>query len=279
MRTSKKDLKNKKNKNDVIVEVDTAKLLRLVVTVLMSVVFLIGLFFFVRSFLPATKFEVNGVMTYKIYDDAELLNAAGIKRGTRLYSIDIDDAEGKILENCAYLEKVSLKRRFPNKLIIEVEERLPHWYIGVGGKFYSLDSELKIIEEVATDTNYVSAGVTRLELPNIQRVVVDELPSFGDSELEIKKTVETISAIRETAFKGRITGVDLKSRFNVYIELDHNKQVYMGNAENMTSKLDALEAVMESIEKGNESIAYIDASNPASISYGSAPHGDTDKKG
>ena len=113
MRTSKNE-KNKKVKSDVIVEVDTTRLIRLIITVVMSVIFLLGVFFFIRSFLPVTKFEVKGEMTYKIYDDADFVSAAGLKRGIKLYSIDLDEAEKKILEECSYLENVTLKRKFPN---------------------------------------------------------------------------------------------------------------------------------------------------------------------
>lgn len=265
MRTSGK-------KRDIVVEVDTASLTRLIITVLMSAIVILGIFTFVRSFLPVTEFEVDGVMTYRIYDNSEILGAAGVKRGDRLYSIDLDDAEQRILDECTYLEKVELKRKFPNKLIIRVEEKLPHWYIELAGKYYALDSNLEVIEEVASDVDYISAGVTRLALPNLQRVVVDELPSFGDSQLEIEKTIEVVSALRETEFKARITGVDLTSRFNIYMEIDNNKEVYMGDAENMASKLEALATVIGTLAEDDTSAAYIDASNPASISFGLHPH-------
>ena len=271
MRTSDK-------KNDIVVEVDVAALVRLGVTVLMSAVFLFVAFLFIRSFLPVTKFEINGVMTYKIYDAADFIGAAGIRRGDRLYDIDLDEAEKKILEECTYIEKIELKRKFPNKLVFNVEEKLPHWYIELAGKYYSLDSELKIIEEAESNTSYVLAGVTKLKLPNVKRVVVGELPSFGESELEIKKTIEAISAVRETEFKARISGVDLDSRFNLYLELDNNKQVYLGDTDNLASKLDALEAVVSSLGADNEGVAYIDASNPAAISFGITPHGNQESK-
>ena len=269
-------MRTSERKKDIVVEVDVASLTRLIITVLMSAVVLFGIFMFIRSFLPVTKFEVDGVMTYRIYDNAELLGAAEIKRGDRLYSIDLDKAEQDILEDCVYIEKVELSRKFPNKLVIKVEEKLPHWYIELAGKYYSLDSELEVIEEVASDVSYVAAGVTKLDLPNVKRIVVDELPSFGESELEIEKTIEVVSALRDTPFKARITGVDLTSRFNIYMEIDNNKEVYMGDASNMTSKLDALAAVIGSLEKSDESVAYIDASNPASISFGLHPHGASD---
>lgn len=266
-------MRSSKEKKDIVVEVDTVSLTRLVITVLMAAVALFCVFMFVRSFLPVNKFEIDGVMTYRIYDNADLVGAAGIKRGDRLYGIDLDKAEEKILEECVYIEKVELVRKFPNKLVIKVEEKLPHWYIELAGKYYSLDSELEVIEEVASDTSYVLAGVTKLELPNLKRVVVDELPSFGESKLEIEKTVEVVSTLRETPFKSRISGVDLRSRFNIYMQIDGNKEVYMGDATNMKSKIDALAAVIESLGENDTGVAYIDASNPASISFGLHPHG------
>ena len=257
-------------KKDIVVEINVAKTVRFIITVLMSAIFLFVSFMFVRSFLPVTKFEINGDMTYRVYNTGDFTSAADIERGDKLYKIDLDLAEKKILEECTYLKDVDLKRAFPNKLIINVEEKLPHWYIELAGKYYSLDSELVVIEEAAGNESYIAAGVTRLALPNVKRVVVGELPEFGESKLEIEKTIETISAIRETEFKSRITGVDLKSRFNIYMEIDNVREVYMGDASNMDSKLKALEAVVMSMDKDDTSVGYIDASNPAAISFGTA---------
>lgn len=232
-----KDEKRKKPKQDIIVEVDVRKLTRFVVLVLMSILLVLCLFFFARRFLTVQSFSVSGISEYEL---EELVAASGVKRGARLYLLDTDEIEERMLAKCPYLSSVEVKRKFPNKLLFEVEGRLGLWYIEVAGARYTLDGDLSVIDE-SRDTE----NMTRLELPNLKSAIAGELPSFGASETEVKKTLELISALRESPIKSRLSAADLSDRTNITLEVDGRYAALLGDATDFDSKLRVLLEVLE----------------------------------
>lgn len=232
-------------------------------TVLMCVAALVSLFFFIRSFLPVTRFELSGVTQY---DKAEIIGFSGISKGDRLYSVNTDDVETTLKENCAYIEEVEVERKFPNKIIFRIIEKTPSWYIEVSGDYYSLDTNFYVIEEAISNEKFVNLGVPQLILPNLRQLICGELPDFGADETEIRKALELVVAVQKTNFKTRITLVDMESRFDVNIVVDGKYKVYMGDISNIEEKLAAIEKILKSGDLEIYEGAEIDASIPETIS-------------
>ncbi len=232
-----REQKQKKPKQDIIVEVDVRKLTRFVLLVLMSILLILCLFFFTRRFLKVESFSVSGISEYEL---EEIVAASGVRRGERLYLLDCDEIGERILESCPYLSSVEVKRKFPNKLLFEVEGKLGLWYIEVAGARYTLDGELTVVAETK-DTD----KMTRLELPHLKSAIAGELPSFGASETEVKKTLELISVLRESPLKSRLSAADLSDRTNILLEVDGSYRVILGDSSDFASKLRVLSEVLE----------------------------------
>ena len=241
---------------------DKKKTVRIVLTVFMCVCALFTLFIFIRSFLPVTRFELSGVTQY---DKAEIIGYSGIKKGDRLYSIDLKETEKTLLENCAYIEEVEVEREFPNKIVFRIIEKTPHWYVDIAGDYYSIDSNFYVIEESKTKDKFVNLNVPQLILPNLRQLICGELPDFGADETEIKKVLELVFAVQSTNFKTRITLVDIESRFDVNIVVDGKYKVYMGDISNISEKLLAVEKILKSGDLEDFAGAEIDASMPETI--------------
>ncbi len=233
------------------------------VSIFMCALFLLTLGIYLRSFLPVTEFELSGLTQY---DKGEIVGFSGIKEGDSLYSVDLREAEKRLLESCPYIEEIEIKRKFPNTLVFRITEKLPQWYIEVSGEYYSLDAELTVIEESASRERFTSIGVSELILPNIRSLICGEVPDFGADETEVKKALELLYAVQTTSFKSRITLVDMESRFNVNITVDGKYDVYMGDISNIEAKLDAVRQILESDKLDGYAGAEIDASIPKAIS-------------
>ncbi len=238
------------------------KIFLICISVLMCALFFLTLFIYIRSFLPLKSAVLSGVTNY---DAAELLGHAGIKTGDRLYEIDLEDAEKKMLSECPYLESVELERSFPDVLIIRVTEKIPQWYIEVSGDYYALDTDFLVIQESVSNERLVNLGVPKLVLPNLRSAICGELPDFGKDETEIKKALEVVYAVLGTAFKSRLTLVDIESRFDVNIEVDGKYEVYMGDCTNIEEKLRAVENILASGKLDEYAGAKIDASIPETV--------------
>ncbi len=253
-----------KKRAETVIEVDVRKLLMLAVTVILCLIAVITLFFYIRSLMRIQNFSLSGVSQY---DRNEIVNASGLKRGDLLYSIDKKAIAEKILEECPYLESVKIKQKFPNTLSFSVEERTPLWYIEVTGSYYALDSDLRVIDESASETKFLNGKVTKLVLPNLKSVISGKMPEFGEGENEIRKTCEVISIVRSTPFMARITKVDVTSRFDIYLSIDGTYEVYMGDKSDFEAKLRVLEKILDSEEVKKYPAAEIDVSVPSATSF------------
>lgn len=224
----------KKHKRVLVVNV--RKLVLLAVTLLMCLLTVLSFSLLLRRFLKVTSYDVAGISRY---DREELIAASGVKKGDLLYAVDEDAVEARMMKECPYLSSVTVQVRFPNTLRIQVEGREAQWYLDIAGAKYALDGELRVIAETANPV-----GVTKLLLPNIQSAIYGEVPLFGESETEKKRTLEVIDVIRRTSFKDRLTEVDLESRWDIHLVVDGDYRVSLGDLTDLEAKLRAVEAIL-----------------------------------
>ena len=261
--------RRKKAKQDIIVEVDVRKLVRFLVLLLMAVVLLFCAYFVGRRFLTVQKYSVSGISEYDLED---IVNAAGVKKGTRLYSIDFEEVEEKVLDACPYIAEVKVRPKFPNRLHFEVEPNIAQWYIDVAGTRYVLDGDLNVLAR-ESDTE----GMARLILPNLKSVLVGDLPEFGESETEVKKTLELVSILRESVLASRLTMADLSDRTNIVVEVDGAYTVRLGDSSDFAAKLREVGAVLDTDTVKRAGAGEINASVPGSVAF--KPKKNSDGKG
>ena len=206
------------------------------VTVLLCMIAAISSVLVLGRFLRVKEFDVIGISRY---EKTELIAASGIKRGDLLYDVDEEAVASTMLAECPYLESVTVKRKFPNRLRFEVVAKTPHWYLEISGAYYALDGALTVMAETLE-----TRGLTKLGLPHVQSALPNEVPLFGDSDNERKRTLEIVEIVRRTSFKSRLTELDLTNRWNVTMEVDGRYRVQMGDNQDFEPKLRAVEAIL-----------------------------------
>lgn len=254
---------HKSEKREIVIEVDVRKLVFGILTAFMCLIALFSLFVYVASFMTVRHVEIDGVLNY--HDRSQLISASGIDFGDRLYSTDIGEAEENILNNCVFVESVSLKRKFPNKIIMTVTEKTPQWYIEITEDFYILDNDLTVLQETNNEESLKERGLTKLTLPKVKSAICGELPAFGEDEHEIKRVCEIINTVRSHPIKPRLTSLDLESRFAIELSVDGKYEAYCGDMNSMQSKLDALESILTEEFCAKYQGATIDVSNPSTV--------------
>ena len=204
-------------KKEITVEIDVLTVVSVALIILMGVLLLFSVIDFCRDFLGVKYFEIEGECPYAA---GELAVGAGINKGDKLYRLDRSKAEKEIVRNCPYVEKVNIKRSFPNKIKFEVECYEPVWYVEISGDFYVLDEELRVLEETRNETRLYEWGVTSLTLPNVKKAIVGEEIVFGSSEVETEATVEIMKTILDSPLKDMISSADIDNRYDIHFELD-----------------------------------------------------------
>lgn len=227
------------------------------ITAFMAIVALISIFFVIRSFIEVKDFELSGVTQY---EKSMLASASGIKLGDKIYSLDLEKAEQNILAEFPYIQTVTIERRLSGKIIFRVEERRAVWYMqDTAGDFYAIDSGLLVIEETPKNDKFVLGGATELVLSDLGALLCGSVLEFGKDEVEYEVIRRFIGEVQNDPIKSRITKLDIKNRFEIWITVDGTYEVYFGDTTNVSEKLDAVKYILDA---GNRPTDVSNAEKP-----------------
>lgn len=210
----------------------------------MSLLALICLALVFSRFIGVGEFEIKGETDYRL---SELISKSGIRTGDMMSSVNEREAEKILLEKCPYLKSVEVKKKFPNKVCFEVEERVLGWYLEVSEDYYALDYDLLVLLETYDEESIKERGLTKLVLPEIESAICDRLPEFGHGDEQlIRETLKIIDSFRTSGIKERLTYLDLSNRFEIKLTIDGEFDVKLGDMKDIETKL---ATVTETIEK------------------------------
>lgn len=226
-----------------IKEIMLSKQFFIVTVSVMSVMALVCLLCVVFRFIGIGSFEIEGETDYKL---SELISVSGLRTGDRLYEVDEKKAEERLLESCPYLKSVNVKKKFPNKICFEVEERVLGWYIEIGEDYYALDFDLLVLLETYSEESLIERGLTKLVLPELESAMCDYLPEFGrGDEHLVSETLKIVDIFRSHDVKQRMTRLDLSNRFEIKLTVDGSFEVSLGDISNIETKLKTVIEVIE----------------------------------
>jgi cell division septal protein FtsQ len=216
----------------------------------------------VAVFLNVKAVDING---NERYSDKEISKLVPIEIGDNMLSFDADSIEEAILQKYPYIKEVNVKRDFPTTVVVEIVESKAYYTAAIAGDTYLLSPELKVLEK--KDGKDADGGdCIKLSLNNVRRCIVGEELQFVDD-----RTYDAVVDLQEI-FKthyidGKITSIDIRSRFDIYINYDNRFKVYLGDMENAEVKIRFLVRILEKQEDG--ATGTIDISNPqeAAVAY------------
>ncbi len=214
------------------------KRVRRIVLILLCAIVALCVFRLLLLLFPVKEFEIQGDTKY---DLNEIVNAAGIRTGDRLYGLSKSKAEKRLLEKCPYIESVKIERRFPNTVCFVIKERGSGWYLQVGEDFYALDYDLRVLMETFDEQMLKDRGLTKLILPEPESAIAGRHPEFGKGdERLVSETLRIIDVIRTNDIKDRLSLVDLSNRFEIKMVVDGTYSVDFGDMEDADKKIEML---------------------------------------
>ncbi len=209
--------RSQNKKQEKTVEIDLLSLVSITLIVLMGGFLLSSISRFTLSFISASKFEIVGETPYSVTD---LMAGSEIKKGDKLYELDLDEKEALLLENCAYLKNVEIKTSFPNKIKFYVECYQPIWYIEISGDYYVLDDDLRVLEETKNKERLDNEGLKFLTLPNLKTAIVGQIAEFGGREEEIVQTNKIMETLLASRAGELICTANLANRYDIHLEFN-----------------------------------------------------------
>ncbi len=187
----------------------------------------------------------------KIVKTDEIKMLANVRVGDNIFMLKDKDIKENILIN-GYVKSVTLKRKFPDKIIIRVEERNAFYFEKIGEVFYILDKECYVLE---SKNNINSLNLLEVKGLNFEGMIIGEKLKLEDMRKEIFLS-ELEGLVKANASGVEICEVDLSDMNNINLNIG-KFNIRLGREENLKEKLN--KAINIYLEKDLEILSgYID---------------------
>lgn len=206
-------------------------------------------------FLKIETVNINGNTRYSYEEIRELVN---INEGENIYSFDAEENEEAILRSLPYIGSVEIKRDLPTTVEINIVEETPYFAAAIAGDTYLLSSSLKVLERVSEDIT-ASTDLTILKLNNVRRCIVGEYIEFVDTRT-LDAIIDLYKCFKSNYIDDKILSVDVRSRFDIYLNYENRFSVYVGDMEDINVKIRFLVGIID--ELYDNSTGTIDISDP-----------------
>lgn len=142
----------------------------------------------------------------------------------------------------AYIEKVTVHRKIPNTVQIEVEERTHNYSVDFLGKYAYINTQGYILD-IADDSKQKPI-IQGIETPEEQVIIGNRLDNEDLEKLE--DVIKIMNATKEYELDSKVTSIDIsdKNEYSIYLE-EEKKKVHLGDNSNLSNKMLYVNAIIE----------------------------------
>ena len=196
---------------------------------------------------PIFNIQNIEVINNKQLSPETIISLSELSIGQNIFKFWKNDVENKIKAN-AYIENVELKRVFPNKLQIDIQEREAKFSVPVLGEYAYISTQGYVLEITQNQLNLpIINGISTKEeeiKPGIR------LDNKDLTELEI--ILKIMNAMKENQLDKEVTTIDIsnKNDYIIYMQ-NEKKKIHLGDGSNLSNKMLYVIAIINE-EKGKE---------------------------
>ncbi|WP_373898345.1 cell division protein FtsQ/DivIB [Haloimpatiens sp. FM7315] len=196
--------------------------------------------------------EVNVINNNNIKKE-EIIRLSQIEKDTNIFKISLKNSSKKILTN-PYVLEADVKRKLPNKIIIDVKERKAAFYVISDSKYYIVDKNSVVLEK---KDNINSMKLIRCVGVDEGNFELGQVLPFND-----KAKAEAIKEVTElflsTSNNIQMSILDVSKTYDIKAYYG-NMCVKIGDSTDLKNKFNKALSIME-IKNLNGKKGYIDVS-------------------
>lgn len=199
---------------------------------------------------PGTAFGSIVIEGTTQLTQSELLSMCGTQEPVNLFVVSPSAIE-KAIANDVRFEKAETEYHWPGVLVVRVKERIPALYIACSYKGYAQVDYNGVVMSV-------SDGIKEADAPVLSGVVTGNI-FFGDTIKE-KNVLEILGFLSklDKEVTDSISEIAVDGSNNVKFNLRYGYPILLGNADNISDKLDIFITVFNDIKTKNIRAEYID---------------------
>lgn len=222
------------------------KLKKNMLSVLLAVVVMcVGLVLVFSLFFKINTITISGD---KVYSDKMVADKSGIEMGENLFKVSEEKLTEKLSKDLPYIKSVTVERKLPDTIIINVEAAKEVAAITTKKGFVLLDETGKVLDKNASILKENVAVVNNVKLKEYiegEKVVLTD-------EKKTETLIKLFEAIKNADMQ-LLTEIDLKNVNDIKIKYDDRITFAVGSLTNIETKL---ARGVAALEKENEINAY-----------------------
>ena len=196
-------------------------------------------------FFPVSIIEIEGDSRYSY---SEIIEVSGVEEGNRLYFIDVERAEKKVLDSCPYLAEANVEICFPNRVIINIREHDNVFAVEHRNGIAYLDPRFRVIEIASDKPDYQYFNATFIKLSYIAENALGE---NLDGE-EIDRANSIVAVLEKYSFLSEINIINVADKYSGYVVADEKIKMIFGSMADIEEKMEYCREVvlLETIPDG-----------------------------
>ena len=203
---------------------------------------------------PVKQIEVWGDSRYSY---TEIIEVSGIKRGARLYYVNTNKAEQRVLSALPYLKNVEIESYFPNKVKITIKEFEDIYLIRHERGFCYVNSDFEILEIVPDAPSYEEFSGICIKLEKKASGEIGEKYEYEDAQ----RATVLIDYIKKYGFYSYLNIVDVDEKYNNSFVVGKRYKFVIGAMADVEEKINASFKVVLSDEFKREENCIIDSTD------------------
>lgn len=226
-----------------------------------AVIVVLALTMLILPMLKINKIVIEG---NNYYDDAAVLEMAGIAEGDELFGWDMQAACDAIMAGYPYASDIYVSINFFT-VKIEIVEKPSVMYAAHQNQYFSFDRSLRVLE--ITNGEETFSPFLRVKLPTVASAQVGYSIQFDNGGADISYLTQLLDVLAERNLLADVTYVDFSERFSLSFVLSNSVRVEIGALKDMNLKLTLLDEELRQNPINHNIYAVIDVSNTSKPIY------------
>ena len=220
----------------------------------MFVVVIVAIIFVMSVFFRVSDIQVVG---NSHYTDEEIIRAIDIEEGDNLFFFDRFAAISRVFAKLPYIEEVTVVRKLPNKVTIEVAESTALAYIRLGDEKWTMDHNCKVLGKAADNETGQLIQVNGISPGTL--LIGERLTTAEGETAVVEQLAEMLYQIQERGLASRISTVDITEPGDAQLSCSGRFTVKLGGSDSIEHKFGMLVSVLGKLGSGD--VGLIDLSD------------------
>lgn len=181
-----------------------------------------------------------------------IVSLSQLNLGQNIFKFNKNKVNKNIKTN-AYIESVEIKRKLPNKVQIQIEERKQEYNVEFLNGYAYINNQGYILQ--ISEEKQALPTIQGISTPDEQIMEGNRLNSEDLEKLEV--IIQIMNICKNYELDSKITNIDIstKDEYTLYLE-EEKKTIYLGDKSNLSNKMLYVQVIIEE-NRGKEGAIFV----------------------